>query len=46
MVPTPEQIAAAVLAAAQAAPIQSNIRKVNDITIKGTGVPTDPWAAA
>jgi hypothetical protein len=40
---SPEQIAAAILAAAQAAPIHSNIKQVNDITVKGTGTSGDPW---
>jgi hypothetical protein len=42
-----EQIAAAILAAAQTTPLHADIRKVNNVTIKGTGVPvTDPWGPA
>jgi flagellar basal body rod protein FlgF len=38
------EIAAAVLAAAQTTPIQSNIKQVNNVPITGTGAPdTDPW---
>jgi hypothetical protein len=40
---TPEDIAAAVLTAAQATPIHSNIQQVNDITVKGIGTDADPW---
>jgi hypothetical protein len=36
--------AAAVLAAAVVAPIEANIKQVNDVTIQGTGaVGTDEW---
>lgn len=39
-----QSLASYVLAAAQAAPIASNVKEVNDVTIAGTGVPeTDPW---
>lgn len=53
-----ESLAAYVLAAAQAAPIDSNVKQVNDITIAGAGVPPtfdssgtmtdpgDPWVPA
>ncbi len=37
--PTALDIAAAVLAAAQVTPIESNVKQVNDRTIIGTGVP-------
>jgi len=40
---TPEEIAAAILLAAQATPIHSDIRKVNDVSVKGVGTPADPW---
>jgi len=41
------QIAAAVLSAAQAAPVHADIRQVNGVTIVGTGTPdTDPWRPA
>lgn len=36
-------IAAAVLSAAQTTPIQANIKKVNDITVTGSGTTPDPW---
>ena len=36
-------IAAAVLAMAQITPIYSDVRKVNSITIKGSGVIGDTW---
>jgi hypothetical protein len=41
--PTAEEVAAAVLAAAQANPIQSDIRKVNGQAVNGTGSEADPW---
>jgi hypothetical protein len=40
---TPEDIAAAILAAAQLAPIHADIQKVNAIEVKGTGTTSDPW---
>ena len=40
---TPEQIAAAVMAAAQATPIHADARKMNGATIQGTGAPSDLW---
>jgi len=42
-VPTAEQNAAAVLTAAQTAPIQADVRKVNNYAVDGTGTPSDPW---
>ena len=42
-VPTPEQNAAAVLTAAQTAPIHADVRKVNNYAVDGTGTPSDPW---
>ena len=36
-------VPANVLSAATATPIASNIKKVNDSTISGTGVESDPW---
>jgi hypothetical protein len=45
--PSASDIAAAILAAAQITPIHSNVKKVNDVTVVGTGVPTtDPWRPA
>lgn len=44
--PTPEQIAAAILAAAQITPIHSNIKKVNDVTVTGTGALGNEWGPA
>lgn len=41
--PDAATIAAAVLAAAATTPIQSDIRKVNNVTVDGTGTPSDPW---
>jgi hypothetical protein len=42
-VPTAEQNAAAVLTAAQTAPIYADVRKVNNYAVDGTGTPSDPW---
>jgi hypothetical protein len=42
----PTAIAAAVIAAMNSAPPAVNIKKVNDITVKGTGTNTDPWNPA
>ena len=36
-------IAAAILAAAQLAPIHADIQKVNAIEVKGTGTTENPW---
>jgi hypothetical protein len=44
--PTAAEIAAAILAAAQITPIYSDIRKVNAVTVKGTGTTGDPWNPA
>ena len=41
-----EEIAAAVLAAAQATPIQSDVRKVNTVPVTGNGQPATPWGPA
>lgn len=41
--PTVEQIAAAVLAAAQAAPIHADTRDMNGAPVVGTGTEGDPW---
>ena len=38
--------AAAVIAAAQATPIDANIKEVNDTTIDGAGTAGDPWGPA
>jgi hypothetical protein len=43
LAPTAEQNAAAVIAAAQTTPIWSDIRKVNDVNVDGTGTELDPW---
>jgi hypothetical protein len=45
-VPTAAQNAAAVLAAAQATPIHSDIRKVYNTAIDGAGTTLDPWGPA
>jgi hypothetical protein len=45
-VPSAAENAAAVLAAAQAAPIHADIRKVNDIAIDGAGTAGDPFGPA
>lgn len=41
--PTAEENAAAVLAAAQVAPIHANIKQVNSVTVSGSGSAADPW---
>ncbi len=41
--PTAEEVADAILAAAQATPIHSNVKEVNDLTVDGTGTESDPW---
>lgn len=38
-----DAMAAAILAAAQATPIHSNVKEVNDLTVDGTGTELDPW---
>lgn len=43
MIPTTEQIAAAVLAALQATEIPVNVESVNGLPIKGTGTEANPW---
>ena len=45
-VPTAEQNAAAVLAAAQSAPIHADARRINDTPLTGTGVQGDSWRPA
>ena len=40
---TPEDIAAAILAAAQITPIYSNVKQVNGVTVKGAGTTINPW---
>lgn len=40
---SPENLAAAVLNAAAATPIASNVKQMNDATMYGTGVPVDLW---
>lgn len=44
--PTTVAIAAAVLSAATAAPIASDVKKVNAVTIAGAGTTLDPWGPA
>lgn len=44
--PSAADNATAVLAAAQAAPLAANIKKVNDVTVDGTGAPGDEWGPA
>jgi hypothetical protein len=46
MIPSAADIAAAVLAAAQITPIQSNIKQVNSVQITGTGHTGDTWGPA
>ena len=43
---TPEQIAAAVLALAQATPIYADIRAVNAVIVDGAGTEADPFGPA
>lgn len=40
---TPEEVAAAVLAAAQTTPVHADIRKVRGQTVVGSGSEADPW---
>lgn len=40
---SPENLAAALLNAAAVTPIASNVKKMNDATMYGTGVPADLW---
>jgi hypothetical protein len=44
--PSAEDIAAAVLAAAQVSPIFSDVRKVVGVTLTGSGVQGNPWRPA
>jgi hypothetical protein len=44
--PSAAQIVAAILAAAQATPIHSDLRKVNDYPITGEGTEATPWGPA
>lgn len=39
-------LAAAILAAAAVTPIASNVKKINDTTVIGTGSPSDTWGPA
>lgn len=41
--PSASDIAAAILAAAQITPIYSDIRKVNNLSVSGSGTDGDPW---
>lgn len=41
--PTAEELATAVLNAAQTTPIHANTKKINDVGVKGTGVAGDEW---
>ncbi len=41
--PTKEEVAAAVLAAAQTAPIKADVGKVSGVSVKGSGTEGDPW---
>lgn len=41
--PTAAEIAAEILAAAAITPIASNVKKVNDLTVDGSGTEGDPW---
>jgi hypothetical protein len=41
--PTAEEIATAILAAAQGSPIAANVKQVNSTVVKGTGTTLDPW---
>jgi hypothetical protein len=42
-IPTAAQNAAAVLAAAQATPIEANIKQVNNYVVDGQGTDSNPW---
>lgn len=41
--PSAATVAAQVLTSAQSAPIYADIRKVNDLTVNGSGTEIDPW---
>lgn len=43
---TPEQIAAAILAAAQTTPIAADIKKVNAVSVQGSGASGNEWRPA
>ena len=45
-IPTANQNAAAILAAAQTTPIHADIRKVNNYSVNGEGTSTNPWGPA
>jgi len=45
-VPTAGENAAAILAAAQITPIHADLRKINAVTVDGTGVPGNEWGPA
>ena len=46
VIPTPEQIAAAILAAMNANPPAVNVAQVNGYTVDGQGTEADPWGPA
>lgn len=46
MIPTTDQIAAAVMAAIQATTIPVNVTQVNSVTLQGSGIPADPMRPA
>lgn len=45
-IPTAAEIAAALIAAAAATPINADIRRINNIPVDGSGVPGDGWGPA
>lgn len=45
-VPTANEVANAVLSAAQTAPIHADVRKVNNYLVDGSGTDGDPWGPA
>lgn len=44
--PSASDIAAAIIAAAQIAPIHANVQKMNDADVIGTGIESDKWRGA
>lgn len=46
MIPTTDQIAAAVLAALNATTIPVNVKQVNSVALQGSGIPADPMRPA
>jgi hypothetical protein len=43
---TAEEVAAAILAAAQATPIHADVKRINNVSVKGSGKEGDTWGPA